>query len=90
MSNAFQTTEDIMAIETTTKKYCPICGKPATDPTYERFGEFCCSEAHAEEYVKEVRAQKLQAASSQNRPASPPAGEEEPRRGWFGRRGGCC
>jgi uncharacterized Zn finger protein (UPF0148 family) len=49
-----------MAVQTT-EKYCPICGKPATDPTYNRFGELACSEAHAEEYVKEVRAQKVQA-----------------------------
>lgn len=48
-----------MAVQTT-EKYCPICGKPVTDPTYNRFGEFACSEAHAEEYVKGVRAQKIQ------------------------------
>ena len=85
------------------EKYCPICGKPVTEPTYNRFGEWCCSEEHAEEYVKEVRAQKAQAvAAGQGRPVSPSADEEErgyaeepepawsrPRR-WFGRwRGGC-
>lgn len=61
-----------MAVETT-EKYCPICGKPVADPTYNRFGKLCCSEAHAEEYVKEVRAQKVQAhavnpAPQQERP----------------------
>ncbi len=55
------------------EKYCPICGKPVTDATYNRFGEFACSEAHVEDYVKEVRAQKVQAhagsaAPQQERP----------------------
>ena len=55
----------------TTEKYCPICGKPVTDSTYNRFGELACSEAHADEYVKEVRAQKVQAH------AGNPAGQPE-------------
>ena len=63
-----------MATETT-EKYCPICGKPVTDPTYKRFGEFCCPEAHAEEYVKEVRAQKVQAQTQ----AVSPAPQQRPR-----------
>ena len=63
-----------MATETT-EKYCPICGKPVTDPTYKRFGEFCCSEARAEEYVKEVRAQKVQAQTQ----AVNPAPQQRPR-----------
>jgi len=54
------TEEDAMALQTT-ERYCPICGKPVTDPTYDRFGELCCSEAHAEAYVKEIRAQKIHA-----------------------------
>jgi hypothetical protein len=78
--------EETMAVETT-KKYCPICGKPVTDPAYERFGELCCSEAHAEEYVKEIRAQKVQAVAA---PQDRPRPEQEARSGWFGRRGGCC
>ena len=49
-----------MAVQTT-EKYCPICGKLVTGPTYNRFGDWACSEAHAEEYVKEVRAQKVRA-----------------------------
>lgn len=48
-----------MAVQT--QRYCPICGKPVTDLTYDRFGELCCSEEHAERYVKEVRAQRVQA-----------------------------
>lgn len=76
-----------MAVEMN-EKYCPICGKPVRDPTYKRFGELCCSEAHAEEYVKEVRAQKLRAAGAS---VSPSGSEEAPRQGSFGRRrGGCC
>ena len=57
-----------MAVQTT-ETYCPICGKPASDPTYNRFGHLACSEAHAEEYVQEVRAQKVRAhAASQAGP----------------------
>lgn len=63
-----QMKEDTMAVEVN-EKYCPICGKPVTDPTYKRFGELCCSEAHAEEYVKEVRAQKVQAQAQAVNPA---------------------
>ena len=52
-----------MAIEVS-EKYCPICGREVTEPSFKRFGEWTCSEAHAEEYVKEVRARKVQAATS--------------------------
>ena len=55
-----------MAVEAT-ERYCPVCGMPVTDPTWKRFGELCCSEAHAGEYVKEVRAQKVQAQAAQGR-----------------------
>lgn len=75
-----------MATETV-EKYCPICGKPVADPTYNRFGKWCCSAAHAEEYVKEVRPRRQQAVA----PAAPPSGyEEAPRQTWFGRRRGGC
>jgi hypothetical protein len=63
--------EEVMAIETT-EKYCPICGKQVVEPASNRFGEWACSEAHADEYVKEVRAQKMRAAA--------PAQEEQPQR----------
>jgi len=49
-----------MAVETT-EQYCPICGKEVAEPAFKRFGEWACSEAHAEEYVKEVRAQRVRA-----------------------------
>jgi len=71
-----------MAVEAT-ERYCPVCGMPVTDPTWKRFGELCCSEAHAGEYVKEVRAQKVQAQAAQGR-------QEAPRGGRFGQRGGGC
>jgi predicted nucleic acid-binding Zn ribbon protein len=87
----------------TTERYCPICGKPVLEPSYNRFGEWCCSEEHAEAYVKEVRAQRAQAAASQQgRPVRPSRGEEgtwyeeEPvpwwsrRPRWFGRRRRGC
>lgn len=68
-----------MTTQTTTERYCPICGKPVTEGSYTRFGEWCCSEAHAEEYVAEVRAQKQRQAA-----VTAPA---EPRQE---RRRGCC
>lgn len=54
-----------MAIQMT-ERYCPICGKPVPEATYNRFGEWCCSEAHAEEYVADVRAQKQSQAAATN------------------------
>jgi hypothetical protein len=93
--------EDVMTSDTQ-EKYCPICGKPVAKPTYNRFGEWCCLEEHAEEFVKEVRAQKAQAATTrQARPVSPsrdegPWYEEKPtpwwsrRPRWFGRRRRGC
>jgi hypothetical protein len=66
-----------MAIQTT-EKYCPICGKDVPEPNFKRFGEWACSEAHAEEYVTEVRAQKLRAVAP------------EPRRDDRPARRGCC
>ena len=66
-----------MAIQTT-EKYCPICGKDVPESAFKRFGEWACSEAHAEEYVKEVRDQK-------HRAAAPEPGHVQP-----ARRHGCC
>lgn len=43
---------------TETKGYCPICGKPSTDPAFERFGEIACSQEHADQYVQEVRSKR--------------------------------
>lgn len=64
-----------------TERYCPICGKPVTEATYNRFGEWCCSEAHAEEYVTEVRAQKQRQLVA-TAPAAEPRRERP--------RSGCC
>jgi len=36
-------------------RYCPICGRDA-DPAIHRLGEAFCSEAHAEEFTREVNA----------------------------------
>jgi hypothetical protein len=47
-----------MAIRTAEKHY-PICGKDVAEPDFKRFREWACSEAHAEEYLKDVRAQKF-------------------------------
>jgi hypothetical protein len=94
--------EDVMTSETI-EHYSPICGKPVMEPTYNRFGEWCCSEEHAEVYVKEVRAQRVQGAMSRQcrlvSPARDEKGsgdEEEPapwwsrRPRWFGRRRRGC
>ncbi len=71
----------------TTDHYCPICGKEVTDPAFKRFGEWACSEAHAEQHVKEVRAGRTQAPldrSDDDRYAARPSPW-----GWFGRGRGC-
>lgn len=65
----------------TTERYCPICGKPVADATYDRFGEWACSEGHAEEYVKDARAQRQRQVAGVE--AGPPAAPEP-------RRHGCC
>ena len=59
-------------------KYCPICGKDVAEPSFKRFGEWACSEAHAEEYVTEMRHQKLRIVAP------------EPRRDDRPARRGCC
>jgi len=61
-----------MAIQTT-DKYCPICGKDVAEPSFKRFGEWACSEAHAEEYAKEVRAEKLRVVAPEPRRDDRPA-----------------
>lgn len=59
---------------TETAHYCPICGKEAKDPLFNRFGEWACSEAHAEEYVKEVRSRQTQVAAGDPRQPRPRRG----------------
>ena len=66
----------------TTERYCPICGKPVTESTWNRFGDWCCSEAHAEEHVAEVRTQKQQQLAVT---AAAPS-----EHGMARHRGGCC
>lgn len=51
-----------------TERYCPVCGKPVADATYNRFGEWCCSDAHAVEYVAEVRSEKQRELAAADRP----------------------
>lgn len=68
-----KTMEQTMSIETTTR-YCPICGKAGLQE-FDRFGEWACSDAHADEHVAEVRAQKrrlLDGNGSQETPAGRP------------------
>jgi len=62
-------------------RYCPICGQPVVKGTYNRFGEWCCSEAHAEQYVTEVRSQKQRQLVN----ADTGSGSRQGRH-----RGGCC
>jgi len=45
-------------------RYCAVCGRPA-DGTIRRAGEVFCSEAHAEEFAREVAA--LRAAREADR-----------------------
>lgn len=70
------------------EKYCPICGKDVKDDTFKRFGEYACSEEHAEQYVKEVRTKRgavnAPTAVGDDRQATP-----EVKQPWW-RRGGCC
>ena len=72
-----------MTVDTDT--YCSICGRDVKDLSIRRFGEYLCSEEHAEEYVKEVRAKKLGNATSQQEVPT----EAPPRQSWW-RGGGCC
>jgi len=69
----------------TAEQYCPICGKEVSDPAWKRFGKWCCSEAHAEAYVKEFRARREAA------PVPRPVEEPKAERAWSGggRRRGC-
>ena len=47
-------------------RYCALCGVDAdiNGPGTERFGEAFCSEGHAEEFVREVKAARVQAAAA--------------------------
>jgi endogenous inhibitor of DNA gyrase (YacG/DUF329 family) len=67
----------------TTERYCPICGREVQDLDIKRFGEYLCSEEHAEEYVKEVRAQRARVTRSRSE-------LEEQTIYKSCHRGGCC
>lgn len=82
-------------------RYCPICGEEANSSglAIERFGELFCSDGHAEEFVKEVRAARIQAATALTLQASetevqqlesPACAPKQP--GWkrYLKLGACC
>jgi len=52
--------------EPTAPRYCVFCGMEADDraDARERFGEVFCSQAHADEFAKGVRAARAQAAAA--------------------------
>lgn len=59
------------------ERYCAVCGADANvyGLAIERFGEVFCSDGHAEGFVKEVRAARVQAAATALA-ASPPSTTE--------------
>jgi hypothetical protein len=84
-------------------RYCAICGEEANihGSRVERFGEAFCSEGHAEEFVKEVHAARVQAAaaalSAPEAPAESPPSPVAPQaarkpRDWkhYLKMGACC
>lgn len=62
-----------------TERYCPVCGKPVADAAHNRFGEWCCSDAHAEAYVADVRAEKQRNLAGAERPRETQRDETPPR-----------
>lgn len=84
------------------EQYCAFCGADASayGLAVERFGEVFCLDGHAEEFVKEVRAARVQAAALRaaepataeiERPEEPAAGAPKPR-DWkhYLKMGACC
>lgn len=84
-------------------RYCAVCGADANvhGLAVERFGEAFCSEGHAEEFAREVRAARVQAAAAApvSRPSTTEIGQREgPAEGTPGRgdwkhylkMGACC
>jgi hypothetical protein len=78
-------------------RYCAVCGEEASSGlAIEYFGELFCSDGHAEEFVKEVRAARVQAATLQasetevQQPESPACAPKRP--GWkrYLKLGACC
>lgn len=62
-----------------TERYCPVCGKPVAEATHNRFGEWCCSDAHAQEYVAEVRSAKQRTLAGAERPRDTQPEQAPPR-----------
>lgn len=62
-----------------TERYCPICGKAVAEETHSRFGERCCSDAHAEAYAAEVRGEKQRNLAGAERPQEGRRDEMPPR-----------
>lgn len=54
--------------------HCGFCGVKVNDAesTTERFGEAFCSEAHAEAFVREVKAARIRTIAAQVMPTAPP------------------
>jgi len=75
------------------ENHCAYCGRAVSEdaPVIERFGERFCSENHAEEFARGVRAARIEAAAgTENGPpgcAMPPAAQ----RTWkdYVKRGAC-
>jgi len=63
---------------TSGERYCAFCGEEAKGLAIERFGEVFCSEAHAEQFVKEVRAARVQAAAAALRAPEAPTESPQP------------
>jgi hypothetical protein len=76
---------------TQSRRHCAYCGHAVIDesPAIERFGERFCSESHADEFVSDVRAARIQAAATP--PATGCAGAPGGRRTWkdYLRQGAC-
>src|SRR5215813_8468321 len=91
MNDGSQVKEEQNMTSAVQEHYCPICGKDVTDLTWKRFGEWCCSEAHAEEYVKEVRSRRQATNARSQEPvaiAREDYIERRPMWRWGRRRGG--
>ncbi|MBI2544519.1 MAG: DUF2933 domain-containing protein [Candidatus Rokubacteria bacterium] len=82
------------------QRYCAYCGGDADvyGLATERFGEAFCSDGHAEEFVREVRAARVQTAAARalearepEQPQPPAAGAPKPRN-WkhYLKMGACC
>ena len=84
------------------ERYCVFCGGDAEGHGHatERFGEVFCSDGHAEEFVDEVRAARIQAAALRTaEPATTetarpeqPAARAPKQQGWkrYLKMGACC